>query len=73
MRDWGACDWDEKLLIIKKNLSRRNKAMTLIHECVHFLHPHFKEDTVLLIERDLWKNITLEQYRVILSYLGEKP
>lgn len=70
--DWGYCDYEERILTVRKTLCRKNKAKTLIHECVHFLNPSFAEDTVLLIERDLWKHITLEEYRVILFHLGEK-
>lgn len=72
MEHWGECDWDEHLLVIKKTLSRRNKAKTLIHECVHYLHPSFAEDTVLLIERDLWKHITIPEYHALLFHLGER-
>lgn len=71
--EWGLCEYETRSLVIRASLSRRNKAKTLIHECVHYLHPEFSEDTVLCIERDIWKQINLGDYRQLLFYLGEKP
>lgn len=71
--EWGLCEYENKTLVIRRSLSRKNKAKTLIHECTHYLHPEFREETVLSIEYDLWKSITLDDYRTLLFYLGEKP
>lgn len=56
--EWGLCDYEDKTLFVRKTLSENNRIRTLIHEGVHYLNPSFKEDTVLLIERDLYQSLT---------------
>lgn len=70
--EWGLCERENNTISIRKTLSRKNKAKTLIHECIHYLYPQFEEDTVLRIERDLWNQITLTEYHILLTYIGEQ-
>jgi Zn-dependent peptidase ImmA (M78 family) len=36
--DWGHCFWDEKLILVRKDLSLQNRLDTLIHELRHAQH-----------------------------------
>ena len=69
IEEWGLCDWDEKTLYIRKSLSERNKVTTIIHECIHYLYPNFEEETVLCIERDVFKHLTDEEYNTLRFYI----
>ena len=68
--EWGLCDWSEREITIRARLSRKNKVRTLIHECIHYLHPSFGEDTVLLIERDIFNGLSQADFSAVVEYGG---
>jgi len=36
---WGLCDWKTKTILVRKDLSKRNRLDTLLHEMRHAQHP----------------------------------
>jgi hypothetical protein len=38
-KKWGICDWDNRIIYIRKDLSTRNVLDTLLHEMRHAQHP----------------------------------
>jgi hypothetical protein len=51
---------------------RKDLVQTIIHECVHALHPELSETKVLKIERDILKIITNLEVAEILAILAKK-
>lgn len=37
-KKWGLCDWTNKIIYVRKDLSRRNVLDTLLHEMRHSQH-----------------------------------
>jgi len=47
---WGQCYFDERI-VINIDLSDEDKVRTLLHECIHWLHPRWPEVVVLSMEK----------------------
>ena len=51
---------------------RKDLIQTILHECLHALHPELSETKVIAIERKLMKEITNIQVAEVLSILAKK-
>lgn len=67
--EWGLCDYNEKVLYVRKTLSDNNRVTTLVHECIHFLNPDFKERKVLALEKVVYNNLSKTEHKQVLSFL----
>lgn len=38
-KSWGSCNYDKRLILIRRDLSHRNMLDTMLHEFRHALHP----------------------------------
>lgn len=66
--DHGYCitTTNNKSIILIVLDPRKEFIPTLIHECLHGIYPHYKEDKIKSLERMIMKDSTCKQYRDLL-------
>lgn len=67
----GECDFENKIISIKKNVGEGVMMSILIHECLHFIYPRRGEKWVLKREGEVFGALNKRQYRTFLCFLNK--
>lgn len=70
IKEYGLC-YNEQRIVIRRWLCERNKVKTLIHECLHCLYPELSEESVRMLEKDVYDNLTTKQYGILVFFLED--
>lgn len=63
----GYCDWDEIVIDYRKEF-----IPTIIHEVIHLLNPDWCETNVLYAEKQILKNISIDDIICLLKIIAKK-